>query len=281
MGIRLSANNYGKSRVRMVQVVRGRERNHLKDISVNIQFSGDFDAAHIKWDNRKILPTDTMKNTVYALAAECPADPIEDFASKLSRHFLRNNPQLASVRVEITENLWTSILIGKKLHPTSFMRAGQEKRTTAVIATCSQLRIESGIDDLLVMKTANSAFDGFLRDAFTTLPETRDRLLATVVRAAWRYRGDRAPFDACWIQVRETILAVFAQHKSESVQHTLYAMGEAVLKRQKAIDEIRFSLPNKHCLLVDLSRFGLRNNNEIFVPMDEPHGLIEATLRRT
>src|SRR5581483_5124725 len=108
---------------------------------------------------RKILPTDTMKNTVYALAAESPADPIEDFAGRLSHHFLRNNPQLASVRVEITENLWAPIFIGKKLHPTSFMRAGQEKRTTTVIATRSQLRIESGIDDLLLMKTADSAFD--------------------------------------------------------------------------------------------------------------------------
>ena len=82
------------------------------------------------------------------------------------------------------------------------------------------------------------------------------------------------------MKIRETLLETFAHHQSKSVQHTLYAMGKAALDSNPEIDDINLSMPNKHCLLVDLSRFGQDNPNEIFVPVDEPHGNIQARLRR-
>ncbi len=280
MRVRLAVNNYGKSRVRLIQVTRHRDRHDLKDISVDIQLEGGFEEAHTRGDNRKVLPTDTMKNTVYALAKRHPVDQIEDFAARLAAHILGGNPQVTIAQVSVVENLWSRVPAGKKLDPWTFMRTSQEKRTTSVSSTRKQIRIQSGLDDLLVLKTSGSAFAGFIRDAYTTLKETHDRLMATIIRARWTYDREHLDFGASWNQVRKAILRTFANHQSRSVQHTLYAMGEAVLRSHKEITEIRLSLPNQHCLLVDLGPFGLKNENEIFVPTDEPHGLIEATLRR-
>jgi urate oxidase len=110
------------------------------------------------------------------------------------------------------------------------------------------------------------------------LKETSDRIFGTAIRAAWRYSADGVDFDASWHRCRQAMIETFAGHDSKSVQQTLYAMGAAALKAQPAISEIRLSLPNRHCLPVDLKPFGLENTNEIFVPVDEPHGLIEATI---
>ena len=85
---------------------------------------------------------------------------------------------------------------------------------------------------------------------------------------------------AAWRAVRQLLLEVFAEHRSESVQHTLHAMGQAVLDSLEIVSAIRLVMPNKHHLPVDLSRLGLPNRNEVFVPTDEPYGLIEATLVR-
>jgi urate oxidase len=280
MAVILCENNYGKSRVRLLRVSRREQHHEIKDVTVSIQFEGDFEAAHTAGDNRKILATDTMKNTVYVLAKEYPPEPIEDFALHLVEHFLTYNPQVSKVLIELAEHSWARIPVGGKPHPWAFTRAGNEKRTAAVTATREDVSVRAGIDDLVVLKTSQSAFAGFLRDPYTTLKETEDRILSTAVRASWLYSSDGIAYGPTWHGVRQAILETFADHKSSSLQHTLYAMGEAVLKSFDAIAEVRLSLPNKHYYLVDLSPFGLENENEVFLPVDEPHGLIEATLRR-
>ncbi len=130
------------------------------------------------------------------------------------------------------------------------------------------------------MKSAHSAFSGFPRDEFTTLPDTRDRLLATALRASWRYGGVEVEFGTVWQAVRTTLLDTFADHRSESVQHTLYAMGQAVLDGVAEVEAIRLVMPNKHHLPIDLPRFGLENRNEIFIATEQPYGVIQATLVR-
>lgn len=274
MPVLLAENNYGKSRVRLVKVTRHPDRHDLKELTVHIQLEGDFATAHTAGDNSKILPTDTMKNTVYALAKDDPLDEIEEFGERLAGHFLKNNSQVSRVRVELDEHLWT------RMTATAFLGGGSEKRVARITGTRETMTVESGIEDLTVLKTAGSAFGGFVHDRYTTLKETKDRMLATAIKVSWLYARPGPPFGPCRQAVRQVILDTFAGHDSQSVQHTLYAMGEAVLKAREEISEIRFSLPNKHCLLVDLKPFGLENPNEIFVPVDEPHGLIEATLRR-
>ena len=281
MSFALTRNNYGKSRVRLVKVRRGEARHELTDVEVDIQLEGDFDAAFTEGDNSKVLPTDTMKNTVYALGKGHPVDPIEDFGVLLAEHFLKTSPHTRRARVALTENVWSRIDAQGAPHAHAFHRAGTERRTAVVnAATGGDIAIESGIADLLVLKTTGSAFSGYPKDRYTTLKETADRILATVMVARWRTAiRDEAPTKT-WEAARKALLETFAEQHSLSVQHTIHALGGAVFEACPTIAEVSLSLPNKHCLLFDLSPFGLSNDNEVFVPVDEPHGLIEATMKR-
>ena len=279
MSATLADNSYGKQAVRLVTVRRRPDRHELQDITVAIRFEGDFTAAYAESDNSGVLPTDTMKNTVYALAAAQPFDDIEDFGLALSDHFLSNNPRAASIHVELTEHLWERIEVGGAAHPHAFRTGGSERRIAEVTRDRNGARVLAGVEDLVVLKTAKSAFEGFPRDRYTILKETSDRILATAVRATWRYSRPHVTFGTLWREVRRLLLETFANHDSRSVQHTLYAMGEAVLETLD-VEEIHISMPNKHHLPVDLTPFGLENRNEIFVATAEQFGLIEGTLRR-
>ena len=281
MVVRLGENNYGESHVRLLRVLRQEGRHDIKELTVAIRFQGDLETAHTKGENKKILPADTMKNTVYALARQYPVEAVEDFALHLIEHFLTYNEQIARVRIEALENPWSRIPHGIKPHAFAFMRAASpEKRTATLIGTREGIAIRAGIQDLDVLKTTRSAFEGFLHDPYTTLKEDRDRILSTAIRAEWLYEGDEIEFSPVWHGVRQTLLETFAEHDSNSLQHTLYAMGEAVLATFDRIREIHLVLPEKHFNLVDLSPFGMDNSAEVFLPAEEPQGLIEATLRK-
>jgi urate oxidase len=279
MAIRLGENNYGKQRIRILQVARHPDRHDIKELTLGIRLEGDFESAHSKGDNRKVLPTDTMKNTVYALAKLHPIESPEQFSLRLADHFLARNTQVSRVRIAAAETLWMPLPSGGKPHPHTFTSSGKEKRTSALAATRKVKILHAGVEGLVVLKTTDSAFENFLKDEYTTLKEDRNRILATSIRANWLYRENAGEFDSNWRGVRQTLLEAFAAHDSESLQHTLYAMGEAVLQKFPGIREIHLLLPNKHYNLVDLSSFHLENPKEIFLPTEEPHGLIEATLR--
>jgi urate oxidase len=270
----LSANVYGKSRIRLMRVLRHGDRHDLKEMTVSVRFEGDFESCFRTGDNGNILPTDTMKNTVYALAKDKSVKTAELFAQHLIDHFLNHNSQVSLVEIGIVEHLW------KRIDGTAFEQDGGEKRTTTVRGRREGTRITSGIEDLVILKTTGSAFTGYIKDPLTTLPETTDRILATSLKADWRYAAP-VPYDTIWHGIRRAIVSAFAEHQSLSVQHTLFAIGERVLETFGEVEEIHLTMPNKHCNLVDLSRFGLENDNEIFVPVDEPHGYIEAKLVRT
>jgi len=273
-------NSYGASEVRLIKVRRMQDRHELKELAVGIQFEGEFQNSYTTGDNRSILPADTIKNTVYALAKLYTIEQIEEFAQQLINHFLTDNPQVNRIRVRIAEHLWTHIPFGGRQHPWCFTPAGPERRTTAVTGTRESMFIESGIENLQVVKTTGSGFEGYLHDPFTTLKEMSDRILATAVKASWLYSDNEIPFAVYWHGIRQAILDTFVEHESRSMQNTLHAIAEAVLERYADIAEIRLSVPNKDCRLVDLAHFGLENNNEVFAPAEEPFELIEARLRR-
>jgi urate oxidase len=277
------ANRYGKMRVRLLKVLRGTEgvagRNDVHEWTVQVLLKGDFETAHTAGDNSKIVATDTMKNTVYSLARWSSATTMEEFAAELIDHLVRRNPQVHSAEVKIEAALWKRLTVDGKEHPDTFMRGSNEVQMATVEGDDAVAKYTAGFSGLNLLKTANSAFEGFQRDELTTLPETRDRVFGTVVDAKWSYVGP-VDFAAARKTAREAMLTVFANHASESVQHTLYAMAEAALDAVPEMEEIELAMPNKHCLLVDLSRFGQDNPNQIFVPTDEPHGYIEARIRR-
>jgi urate oxidase len=277
---RLASNSYGKARIRLVKVIRHGDRHDVKDLTVGVRLEGDFEEAHVVGDNRKILPTDTMKNTVYALAASLKIDQIEPFGIALVGHFLRENPQVSRARVEISERAWGRLPVNGRPHDHAFVDSGTERRTASVTSNGERVSVVAGIEGLQILKTTGSAFAGFLKDPFTTLRETQDRIFATTLTAKWTYIKPDVTFGPYWLGVRQALLDTFSIHDSQSVQHTLYAMAEAVLSAYEEIAEITLTMPNRHHLLVDLSSFKLENRNEIFVATEEPHGVIEATITR-
>ena len=279
--IALAENSYGKSSVRLMQVKRNQPLHTVREWKVEVLLSGDFTSCFTDGDNSAILPTDTMKNTVYSRARESTAECIEEFALELAGFFLFRNPQVKSVAINIASTPWEHAVVQGKPHASTFIRGSSEAQTTAV--TLSQdgaVSVSSGIENLVLLKTAHSGFEGYMRDSLTTLQETADRLFGTAMRAQWKYQSEPEPFDLLRRTLRSTLIEAFAEHDSKSVQHTLYAMAQAALEAAPEIADIELAMPNKHCFLVDLARFGQTNPNEIFVPTDEPYGNIVARIVR-
>lgn len=275
----LTWNRYGKSRVRLVKIRRTAEAHSVLDLTIDVALEGAFAAVYTDGDNQSCLATDTMKNTVYAFARRDPIDHVETFALRLAEHFAAK-PGVSLVRIDAAEHPWDRLPVAGRPHPTAFARRGDEEWTVLVTGNAAGLTVTTGLRGLLVLKTADSAFAGFPRDEYTTLPDTRDRLLATSITAAWDYESGFSDF-AARTAVRTALVETFASHRSESVQHTLYSMGEAALSACSGVTDIHIALPNRHHLLVDLSPFGLDNPNEIFVATDQPFGVIEARISRT
>jgi urate oxidase len=310
--IELGDHRYGKSAIRLVKVVRGPAGHAVRDLTIAIALEGAFEAAHTAGDNAGVVATDTMKNTAYAFAKDRLTGAIEAYGRELAEHFLEFE-QVSAATVSIREHRWAPVPTSRGPSRDAFARdpsmtrlaivsanrarvagganvgaagaAGPARVTieagAAAVAGSAGVTIEAGIADLVVMKTAKSAFVGFPRDEFTTLPETTDRVMATSISARWRYISPDIDHDVVFGAVRDTLLDVFATHDSASVQASIWIMGRAILERHPELDEVSFSLPNLHHWLADLRPFGLTNDNEIFIATREPYGLIEATVRRS
>jgi urate oxidase len=270
-------NRYGKAAIRLVKIERREEAHDVVDLTLDVQLEGDFEDVYAG-DNRRCIATDTMKNTVYALARQAPIDRVEAFALRLADHFGRE-PAVSAVLVRAIEQPWARIEASGRPDPHAFVQGGGERWTTLVSRRPDGTVVTSGVTNLVVMKTADSGFSGFPRDRYTTLAETDDRLLVTSVTAEWTHRRGAADFSGRG-RIRAALLETFARHLSRSVQHTLAAMGEAALAASDTVEAITLTMPNRHHLLVDLAPFGLDNPNEVFVATDAPYGLIEATIRR-
>ena len=278
----LGRNNYGKSRVRLVKVTRLPDRHDLTDLTVDVALEGDFAAAHVAGDNTGMLATDTMRNTVYALAQghDDVAD-IERFGKRLAQRFLAAAPTVTRARIRLAEHPWARLEAGEGApHPHAFQRGSGGDRVATVVGDAGGVEIEAGIDNLVVLKTTGSGWEGYLRDEYTSLAETDDRIMATEITARWTYRDTDIDFAAAWNDIRRIVLESFGDHYSPSVQFTLHRMGDAVLEAHPEVERVSFSLPNKHHLLYDLSRFGLENDHEVFHATEEPYGLIEGTVER-
>jgi urate oxidase len=279
---RIAAQSYGKSQVRLTKVSRHPDRHDLKEITVDIVLEGGFEASYLAGDNRRVVATDTMKNTVYALAAGHPLDSIESFALALAEHFVVRNDHVSAATVAIEEASWRRIegADGGK-HPHAFIAAGTSRRTCRVRNDRTTPQVEAGVAGLTVVKTTNSSFRDFLRDEFTTLGDADDRIFGTSVEGRWSYAAGAQPdWNAAFSTVCRTLVDEFAAHRSLAVQQTLHDMGQAALVVCPEIVEMTLEMPNQHRIPIDLTPFGIANKNEIFVTTSEPYGLIRATLRR-
>ncbi len=278
--MKLIQHNYGKARVRVMKIFRADGQHTLKELEVAVKLQGDFDASFTQADNRLVVATDSMKNTVYVLAQDHLGAETEEFGRFLGTHFLNTYPQVARVEIGLSEHGWARLTIDGKPHPHAFQEAGRGRPTVKIVCTRESTVVESGVEDLLILKTTGSGFENFVRDQYTTLPETADRILATRLKAVWTYLGTPASYRQTNDAIIAAMLAVFAEQYSPSVQVTLFQMGGAALRVAPEISQIHLAMPNQHCLPVNLAPFGRANPNEIFVPTDEPHGQIEGTVAR-
>jgi urate oxidase len=279
MAIVLGPNQYGKAEVRVVAVDRSSPRHTFVDLNVSSSLRGDFTAAHTAGDNAHVLTTDAQKNTVFAFARDGVGSP-EQFGLRLAGHFAGSYDWITGARVAVESYGWDRIPVDGAGHDHAFSRTGGEVRTAVVTVDGGETHVLAGLTDLVVLKTTGSEFWGFPRDRYTTLAETRDRILATAVTARWRYTGTDLDFDATYTAVRTALLETFATTHSLALQQSLFAMGEAVLERTTCVAEIRLSMPNKHHFLQDLSAFGLDNPDVVYHADDRPYGLIEGAVLR-
>ncbi len=281
----MGRNRYGKDGIRLVLVRRGRSADdvdELRDLTIDVRLEGGFDAVHTEGDNTPVLATDTMRSTVYALAQEHLTGAIEDFGAALARRYLHAATATEVAEVTLREHGWTRTDVSGTPHPHAFT-AGPPSVSTAVVTAHRDgaIGVRSGIAGLTVLKTTDSAFSGFLRDEFTVLAETEDRILATELTADWTYLDGSAPsYDEIRATARRALLEAFATHDSKSVQHTLYAMGDALLAACADVHEVSMQMPNKHHIAVDLAPFGIENDRAVFVATDRPFGVIEGTVTR-
>lgn len=282
----LGPNRYGKDGIRLVLVRRGGPTHQLRDLTVDVRLSGDFDRVHTDGDNAPVLPTDTMRSTVYALAQDHLTGSLEEFGLALGRRFLAVTPAATTAEVTLREHGWVRASVAGEPHPHAFSAGPPEQPTATVTSTRNGASVVGGVAGLTLLKTTGSGFAGFLRDEFTVLAETDDRILATEVAASWSYGGAPAApeatpsYDETRAAARRALVETFATHESRSVQHTLHAMGAAVLDACPGVVEVSLRMPNKHHVAVDLDRFGIPNDRAVFVATDRPFGVIEGTVRR-
>jgi urate oxidase len=275
----LGPNQYGKAEVRVVKVTRDTASHEIEYLNVTSQLRGDFAAAHLAGDNAHVVPTDTQKNTIFAFARDGVGSP-EAFLLRLADHFTGSFDWVHGGRWEAESFAWQRILVDGAEHDHAFVRSGQEVRTAVVVADGPERHEIAGLKELTVLKTTQSGFAGYPKDRYTTLPETTDRILATDVAARWRYDGAEVDYNTVYTSVRALLLGAFAEKYSAALQTTLFDMGKRVLEVHPKVAEIRFSMPIKHHLVVDLSPFGLDNPNDVFFAADRPYGLIDATVAR-
>ncbi|MFJ5302703.1 factor-independent urate hydroxylase [Streptomyces sp. NPDC088350] len=279
----LGQNQYGKAENRVVRITRDGATHHIKDLNVSVSLSGDMDEVHYSGSNANVLPTDTTKNTVYAFAKEHGIESAEQFGIHLARHFVTSQEPIKTARIRIEEYAWERTTGGH-----SFVRKGQETRLTQITYDGRSWEVVSGLKDLTVLNSTDSEFWGYVKDKYTTLPEAYDRILATEVSARWRFNWsddaqEMPDWEESYEQTKQHLLQAFAETYSLSLQQTLYQMGSRIIENRDEIDEVRFSLPNKHHFLVDLEPFGLKNATEdgaVYFAADRPYGLIEATVLR-
>ncbi|OEV04281.1 factor-independent urate hydroxylase [Streptomyces oceani] len=292
----LGQNQYGKAENRVVKITRDGDTHHIRDLNVSVALSGDLDEVHYSGSNAHVLPTDTTKNTVYAFAKEHGIDSPEDFGIRLARHFVTSQEPIGRARIRVSEYAWERIatsdansrFIGADEVRHSFVRQGQETRTAQITFDGTDWEVLSGLSGLTVLNSTHSEFWGYIKDRYTTLQEDYDRILATEVTGVWRHNWvdseQRPPnWNKSYAQTKKHLLQAFAETYSLSLQQTLYQMGARVINSRAEIDEIRFSMPNKHHFRVDLEPFDISNaaaDGAVYYAADRPYGLIEGTVLR-
>ena len=280
-------NHYGKSCVKVAKVFKYPTHHDFKEFIVDVQLYGDFLDSFIVPNNENLIPTDTMKNTVYVLAKKYSMDNPVQFGIDLTNYFIQKFSHVSKVTVEITENFWNRIVLENgKEHSHGFVDKQTHNHKSFVSNNRQEIEVKAGIVNLSILKTRGSSFDGFLIDEYTTLKPASDRIMATKANVFWKYDDsfdlNAIDHNAIYRKIKKLIIETFVKHdESKSVQHTIHLIGNCVLNTIKEIHKIEINLPNSHYILADIAKFGFQNDNQIFIPSPEPYGNIFAKISKT
>ncbi len=271
---------YGKDGVRVMRIDRSGERHEVRELTVRAMLTGNFDPAFTHADNSTSVSTDTVKNVVNVVARENLALGTELFCAAVATRLLESYAGVESATVTAHETKWARLSVDGTPHAHSFTLDSNGRPFARTVATRSGATMESGISGFTFMKSTQSGWENYIKDKYTTIAETHDRMAATAMEASWRWSAAPASYEAANATILATLLKVFATTYSASVQDSLYRMGTAALAAVPEIADISMACPNKHYLLINLAPFGLDNKNQVFVATDDPHGQIECTVGR-
>ncbi|KAI7764430.1 hypothetical protein LZL87_003635 [Fusarium oxysporum] len=292
----VSAARYGKDNVRVCKVDRDASTGiqTVTEMTVCCLLEGEIETSYTKADNSVVVATDSIKNTIYITAKQNPVNPPELYASILGSHFIEKYSHIHVANVNVKTVRWQRLEVDGKPHPHSFFKDGEETRNVEVrVSRQEGIQIKSSLVGLTVLKSTGSAFHGFVRDEYTTLPETWDRIFSTDVDATWKWKkfdslnavkAFTPKFDSAREAARNTTLKIFAEDDSASVQATMYKMSTQILELVPEIATVTYALPNKHYFEIDLSwHKGLKNTGkdaEVYAPQSGPNGLIKCEVSR-
>jgi urate oxidase len=276
---RIGESTHGESRVRMLRVVRRGDRHDPRDLTVSLRFEGNFASAFREGRSAGVVPGETLKNLVHAAARQHASGEIECFGLELARRVLETHPQIAKVRVEISEQPWHRIEAGGKAQGQAFVLGGPEQRNTAITSNGTQVAVVSGIENLTVMRTAGFAPPG-RRPAKDDVDEGQPPIVVGALSLRWTYSTPDVTFAAYRQGVRTVVLDAIAFHASHSVQHTLYAIGDVLLASYPEISVVSLAMHERPYRPADLFQSNVENPDELFVALDEPVGIVEVTLER-
>jgi urate oxidase len=277
---KLIEQRYGKEQVRILKILRNGPRHTVREIEVSALLAGDFDRSYTAGDNAKVVLTDTIKNTINVLAKEQLGAEVEPFALMVGQHFVANYEQVKKATVEIRERRWERMTIDGAPHSHAFAAGSDARKWTRAICSAEGCEVAGGIRDLVILKSTGSGFENYPKCKYTTLPETPDRILATSFSGTWFFAQAPANYAAANDAILSAMTKVFANNFSPSAQTTVFQMAEAALAACPEISRIDLCMPNKHFIPINLAPFGLDNENEVFLPTEEPFGLIEASVAR-
>ncbi|XP_070581881.1 uricase-like [Ptychodera flava] len=277
---------YGKNGVKVLRVCRHGNMHHVKEVEVNTELTLATKKDYTHGDNSDIIPTDTQKNTVYALAKIKGISSIEQFGIDLCSHFL-THPQVIKTSMYIEETPWKRIDNSGKEHVHAFILKPEAIRFCQVVQEkYGKPSVSAGLKGMKVLKTTNSGFEGFVRDKYTTLPEVKDRFFSTTVFCRWKYDNlFSLDFDTAWETVKNTILDEFAGPPergvySPSVQMTMHLTANHAMAKISQISEVEMTMPNSHYFTIDMTKLGMENKDEVMLPADKPAGNIRLAMKR-
>lgn len=277
----LTYNRYGKGRVRVLRLDRERPEHEVRELSILAMLEGGFGRAYTDADNSAVVATDTIKNIVNALARDHLTADSETFADIVARFFLERYAQVSKADIRAVETRWRRMTLAGAPQPHAFTLDGNGRPFAHVVATREGAEIRSGIESFTFMKTTQSGWSNFHADEYRTLADTDDRIVATAMDATWTWQSAPTSYPAANAALMDAMMGEFVSTYSHGVQDSMYRMGEAALAAVPEVAQVRFGMPNKHYIPMNLAKFGRDATGTVFLPTDEPHGQIEAVVART